>query len=137
MRYTSKKAVGNATGNMARTYLLLKSITYPNHASTQFTYGKAISIENDAGGIITHFALTMKTDVTDGAEYNRAEYGYRLDSGAANSNGRYIEYAEVKNHHDILENHQFDWEGQLAKKEVRHQNAFLSKSVYKYKNNQL
>jgi RHS repeat-associated protein len=134
MSYASKKVAGNTTANMTRNYLLLKSVTYPNHASTQFTYGREISIENDAGGKITHFALTMKMDIADGTEYNRGEYYYRLDSGAAYSNGKYIEYAEVKNHQDILETHQFDREGQLIKKEVRHQEALISKSVYKYSN---
>ncbi len=136
MSYASKKAVGNTTGNKDRNYLLLKGITYPNQASTQFTYGREISIVNDAGGKLTHFALTMKTDIADGVEYNRAEYRYRLDSGTSYEygNGRYIEYAEVKHHQDVLETHQFDREGQLIKKEVRHQEALISKSVYKYSN---
>lgn len=136
MTYASKKVVGNATGNMARNYLLLKSVTYPNHASTQFTYGKEISIENDAGGKVTHFALTLKKDIADGIEYNLVEYRYRLDSRATYeySSGEYIEYAEVKNHQDIVETHQFDREGQLLKKEVQHQNALISKSVFKYSN---
>ncbi|MDR7811501.1 RHS repeat domain-containing protein [Lacrimispora sp.] len=134
MSYASKKVAGNTTANMTRKYLLLKSVTYPSHASTQFTYGREIGIESEAGGKITHFALTMKVDTADGAEYNRGEYNYRLDSGATNSNGKYIEYAEVKHHHDILETHQFDGEGQLIKKEVRHQNALISRGVYKYSN---
>lgn len=136
MSYASKKAVGNTTGNKERNYLLLKSVTYPNHASTQFTYGREISIVNDAGGKLTHFALTMKKDIADGAEYNRAEYRYRLESGASYEygNGKYVEYAEVKHHQDILETHQFDREGQLIKKEVRHQETLISKSIYKYSN---
>lgn len=136
MSYASKKAAGNTTGNKERNYLLLKSVTYPNHASTQFTYGREISIVNDAGGKLTHFALTMKRDIADGAEYNRAEYRYRLESGTSYEygNGKYIEYAEVKNHQDILETHQFDREGQLLKKEVRYQEVLFSKSVYKYSN---
>ncbi len=136
MSYASKKAVGNTTGNKERKYLLLKSITYPNYASTEFTYGRKISIVNSAGGKLTHFALTMKQDIADGAEYNRAEYRYRLDSGTSYEygNGNYIEYAEVKNHQDILENHQFDQEGHLQKKEVRNQEALISKNVYKYSN---
>ena len=136
MTYASKKAVGYSTGNMARSYLLLKSVTYPNHASTQFTYGKKINIKNDAGGKVTHFALTLKKDIADGNEYNLVEYRYRLDSRATYeySSGEYIEYAEVKNHQDIVETHEFDRKGQLLKKEVRHQNALISKSVYKYSN---
>ena len=136
MSYASKKAVGNTTGNRVRNYLLLKSVTYPNLASTQLTYGREISIVNDAGGKLTHFALTMKKDLAEGSEYNRAEYRYRLDSGVSYEygNGTYIEYAEVKHRQDILETHQFDGEGQLINKEVRYQNALISKGVYQYSN---
>lgn len=136
MTYASRKAAGNATGNMARKYLLLKSVTYPNHASTQFTYGKEIRIENDAGGKVTHFALTLKKDIADGIEYNLVEYNYRLDSRATYeySNGQYIEYAKVKKHQDIVETHEFDREGQLLTKEVRQQEALISRSIYKYSN---
>lgn len=132
MRYTSKKVVGNANRSRVRKYLLLKSITYPNNTSTQFAYDREIGIESNSGRKITHFALTMKVDISDGAEYNRIEYSYRLDSGTSSRDGNYIKYAEVKHHQDILENHQFDWEGLLIKKEVLHQNSLISKSVYTY-----
>ncbi|WP_143320250.1 RHS repeat-associated core domain-containing protein [Clostridium sp. HBUAS56010] len=136
MRYASKKTMGYNTGDKERKFMLLKSITYPNNASTQLIYGKKISIVNDAGGILTHFALTTKKDTSDGTEYNLAEYRYRLESRTSydSGNGEYIEYAEVKHHQDILENHQFDREGKLLKKEIRHQNALISKGVYKYNN---
>ncbi len=126
MRYASKKELGYISGNKERKYLLLESVTYPNHASTQFIYGKEIIIENDAGRRITHFPLTMKKDIVDGVEYNRGEYDYRV--------GGYIQYAEVKKHQDILETHKFDREGQLLQKEVRQQEALVSKSVYTYNN---
>lgn len=136
MSYASKKAVGNTTGNKDCNYLLLKSITYPNQAATQFAYGREISIINDVGGKLTHFALTMKKDIADGAEYNRAEYKYRLESGVSYEygNGEYIEYVEVKQHQDIQENYQFDRKGQLIKKEVRHQDSLISISDYTYSN---
>lgn len=106
MSYASKEVAGNTTANMPRKYLLLKSVTYPNHASTQFTYGRKIGIESEAGGIITHFVLTMKVDIFNGAEYNRGEYKYTLDSGVDSSKGKYIKFAEVTNHQDIEETHQ-------------------------------
>ncbi len=136
MCYASKKAAGYITGNKTCKYLLLKNVTYPNNASTQFTYDKEIIIENTAGRKITHFALTMKKDIVNGVEYNRGEYKYRLESRPTYefSKGEYIEYAEVKNHQDILETHKFDREGQLLQKEVQHQEALISKSVYKYSN---
>lgn len=97
MSYASKKAVGFTSENRARNYLLLGSIIYPNQASTHFTYGKIINIENDAGGKITHFALTMKKDIADGNVYNLSEYDYKLDTEYTydHSNGNYIEYVDV------------------------------------------
>ncbi|SET91941.1 RHS repeat domain-containing protein [Lacrimispora sphenoides] len=134
MSYASKEVAGNTTANMPRKYLLLKSVTYPNHASTQFTYGRKIGIESEAGGIITHFVLTMKVDIFNGAEYNRGEYKYTLDSGVDSSKGKYIKFAEVTNHQDIEETHQFNSEGQLKKKEIRHQESLISTSDYTYSN---
>ena len=133
MKCASPEVAGNNTKTQARKYLLLKNVTYPNYSSTQFTYDRNISIENNAGGHITHFALTMKRDIVDGVEYNRGEYRYTLEPESA-SDGEYIKFAEVTNHQDILENHQFDKEGQLLIKEVRHQNSLISKGVYKYNN---
>ncbi|WP_313347264.1 RHS repeat-associated core domain-containing protein [Lacrimispora sp.] len=133
MKCASPAVAGNNTKTQTRSYMLLKNVTYPNYASTQFSYDRDISIENDVGGQITHFALTMKRDIVDGTEYNRGEYKYTLDSGSANS-GEYIEYAEVKTHQDIIETHQFDSEGLLLKKEVQQQNSLISKSTYKYSN---
>ena len=133
MKCASPEVAGNNTKTQERKYLLLKSVTYPNYASTQFTYDRNISIENDTGGQITHFALTMKRDIVDGAEYSRGEYKYTLDSESAGI-GEYIKYTEVTNHQDILENHQFNKEGQLLIKEVRHQKSLISKGVYKYSN---
>ncbi|RFZ75929.1 hypothetical protein DS742_26420 [Lacrimispora amygdalina] len=133
MKCASPDVAGNNTKTQARKYLLLKNVTYPNYSSTQFTYDRNISIENNAGGHITHFALTMKRDIVDGVEYNRGEYRYTLEPESA-SNGEYIKYAEVTNHQDILEKHQFNKEGQLLIKEVRHQNSLISKGVYKYSN---
>ena len=136
MSYASKKAMGYSTGTKPRGYLLLNSITYPNQASTQFTYGKEIIIENDAGGRMSHFALTMKKDIANGVEYNRGEYNYKFYSKPTYEyiNGEFIEYAEVKNRQDIVETHQFDYNGQLIKKEIRHQNALISRSIYTYQN---
>lgn len=136
MSYASKKIVGYTAGTKPRNYLLLQSITYPNQASTQFTYGKQIVIKNDAGGGISHFVLTMKRDVANGVEYNRGEYNYRLYPSPTyrDVSGEYIQYAEVKNRQDIVETHHFDWYGQLLEKEVRHQNSLISRSVYKYQN---
>nr|WP_314466497.1 RHS repeat-associated core domain-containing protein [uncultured Clostridium sp.] len=133
MKCASPEVAGNNTKTQARKYLMLKSVTYPNYTSTQFTYDRNISIENNAGGQITHFALTMKRDIVDGVEYNRGEYKYTLEPESA-SNGEYIKYAEVTNHQDILETHQFNKEGQLLIKEVRHQKSLISKGVYKYSN---
>jgi RHS repeat-associated protein len=135
MRYSTKKAAGHTTEIRPRRYLLLESITYPNQASTQFTYGKIFYIINDYGGRMTHFGLTMKKDVANGAIYNQSEYDYKLDSGHTYDtiNGYYINYADVKHHQDILETHQFDSDGLLVKKEVRHQNLLISKSVYEYR----
>lgn len=133
MKCASPEVAGNNTKTQARKYLLLKSVTYPNYSSTQFTYDRSISIENNAGGHITHFALTMKRDIFNGVEYNRGEYKYTLEPESG-SNGKYIKYAEVTNHQDILENHQFNKEGQLLVKEVRHQKSLISKSVYRYNN---
>ena len=133
MKCASPSVAGNNTKTQTRRYMLLKNVTYPNYASTQFIYDRDISIENDVGGQITHFALTMKRDIVNGTEYNRGEYKYTLDSGSANS-GEYIEYAEVKTHQDIIETHRFDNEGLLLKKEVRHHNSLISKSTYKYSN---
>lgn len=136
MRYSSKKASEYTTDNRARSYLLLESITYPNQASTQLTYDRVFNIINEAGGRITHFGLSMKKDIADGNVYNQCEYDYKLDSGHTydHSNGEYITYADVKHHQDILETHQFDSYGQLIKKEVRHLNSLISKSIYKYSN---
>ena len=133
MKCASPGVAGNNTKTQARKYLLLKNVTYPNNSSTQFTYDRSIGIENNAGGYITHFALTMKRDIFDGIEYNRGEYKYTLEPESA-SNGEYIKYAEVTNHQDILENHQFNKEGQLIVKEVRHQKSLISKGVYRYNN---
>ncbi|WP_312502282.1 RHS repeat-associated core domain-containing protein [Lacrimispora sp.] len=132
MKCASDGRVGNNTGTQPRKYLLLRSVTYPNHASTQFTYDREISIENDAGGYITHSALTMKKDIVDGAEYNQGVYIYTLDSEL--QNGKYIEYAKVTNHQDIVETHRFDSEGQLKKKEVKHHDNLISMSDYTYNN---
>jgi RHS repeat-associated protein len=136
MRYSSKKASEYTTENRARSYLLLESITYPNQACTQLTYDRVFNIINEAGGRITHFGLSMKKDIADGTVYNQCEYDYKLDSGHTydHSNGEYITYADVRHHQDILETHQFDSYGQLIKKEVRHQNSLISKSVYNYSN---
>ncbi len=132
MKCASDGRVGNNTVTQPRKYLLLRSVTYPNHASTQFTYDREISIENDAGGYITHSALTMKKDIVDGAEYNQGVYNYTLDSEL--QNGKYIEYAKVTNHQDIVETHRFDSEGQLKKKEVKHHDNLISMSDYTYNN---
>ncbi|GEM_PF-6734599 len=48
MCYASWQIAGNVTGNEKRNDLLLESVTYPNHASTQFAYERKISIENTA-----------------------------------------------------------------------------------------
>lgn len=132
MKCASSGVVGNDPGTQDCEYLLLKSVTYPNHASTQFTYGRKISINNSTGGYIDHFALTMKKDIVDGAEYNKGEYNYTLDSEL--QNGKYIEYANVTNHQDIVETHRFDSEGQLKKKEVKHDDNLISMSDYTYNN---
>ncbi|WP_312433413.1 RHS repeat-associated core domain-containing protein [Lacrimispora sp.] len=133
MKCAASGVVGNDPGTQDREYLLLKSVTYPNHASTQFTYDRKISINNSTGGYIDHFALTMKKDIVDGAEYNQGVYDYTLDSGSA-SNGKYIKFAEVTNHQDIEETHQFNSEGQLKRKEIRHQESLISTSDYTYSN---
>ncbi len=133
MKCAAPSVAGNNTKTRERRYLLLESVTYPNYSSTQFSYDRNISIENNVGGHISHFALTMKRDIVDGVEYNRGEYRYTLEPESA-SNGEYIKYAEVTNHHDILEKHQFNKEGQLLIKEVRHLNSLISKGVYKYNN---
>ena len=133
MKCASPDVAGNNTKTQERKYLLLESVTYPNYTSTQFTYNRTIRIENNAGGYISHFALTMKRDIVDGVEYNRGEYRYTLEPESA-SNGEYIKYAEVTNHQDILENHQFNKKGQLLSKEVRHQKSLISKGIYKYSN---
>lgn len=133
MKCASPEVAGNNTKTRARKYLLLKNVTYPNYSSTQFSYDRNISIENNVGGHITHFAMTMKRDIVDGVEYNRGEYKYTLEPEFA-SNGEYIKYAEVTNHQDILETHQFNKEGQLLIKEVRHQKSLISKGVYRYIN---
>ncbi|MFW6678314.1 RHS repeat-associated core domain-containing protein [Lacrimispora sp. AGF001] len=133
MKCASPGVAGNNTKTQARKYLLLKNVTYPNNSFTQFTYDRSISIENNAGGYITHFALTMKRDIFEEVEYNRGEYKYTLEPEYA-SNGEYIKYAEVTNHQDILENHQFNKEGQLLVKEVRLQKSLISKGVYRYNN---
>ncbi len=132
MKCASSGVVGNNPGTQDREYLLLKSVTYPNHASTQFTYDRNISINNSTGGYIDHFALTMKKDIVDGAEYNLGKYEYTLDSKL--QNGKYIEYAKVTNHQDILETHKFDREGLLKNKEVKHHEALISMSDYTYSN---
>lgn len=133
MKCASPGVAGNNTKTQARKYLLLKNVTYPNNSFTQFTYDRSISIENNAGGYITHFALTMKRDIFDGVEYNRGEYKYTLEPESV-SNGEYIKFAEVTNHQDILENYQFNKEGKLLIKEVRHQKTLISKGVYQYSN---
>ena len=133
MKCASPSVAGNNTKTQERRYLLLESVTYPNYSSTQFSYDRNISIENNVGGHITHFALTMKRDIVDGVEYNRGEYRYTLEPESAD-NGEYIKYAEVTNHQDILEKHLFNKEGHLLIKEVRHQNALISKGVYQYNN---
>jgi RHS repeat-associated protein len=134
MKYCSKSKLWGDPRTEARHYLLLKSITYPNHATTQFIYGKEISIENDAGGRITNFVLTMKRDVVGDTEYNRREYDYTLDTGVNRTLGEYIQYAEVTNRPDILEKHEFDQFGQLSTKEVKHQEILVSRSKYTYSN---
>ncbi len=132
MKCASSGVVGNDPGTQDCEYLLLKSVTYPNHASTQFTYGRKISINNSTGGYIDHFALTMKKEIVDGAEYNKGEYNFTLDSEL--QNGKYIEYAEVTNHQDIHETHKFYSDGQLDIKEVKHHDNLISKSDYTYSN---
>lgn len=136
MRYSSKKAAGYTTENRPRSYLLLESITYPNQASTHFTYGKVFYIINDFGGKLAHFGLTTKKDIANEVIYNQSEYDYKLDSGHTydTSNGYYITYADVKHHKDVQETHQFNSDGLLIKKEIRHQSSLISKSVYKYSN---
>ncbi|SET98389.1 RHS repeat-associated core domain-containing protein [Lacrimispora sphenoides] len=132
MKCASSGVIGNDPGTQYREYLLLKSVTYPNHASTQFTYDRKISINNSTGGYIDHFALTMKKDIADGAEYNKGEYNYTLDSEL--QNGKYIEYAKVTNHQDIVETYKFYSDGQLDIKEVKDHNNLISKSDYTYSN---
>ncbi|KEZ91078.1 RHS repeat-associated core domain-containing protein [Lacrimispora celerecrescens] len=133
MKCASSGVVGNNPETQKREYLLLKSVTYPNHASTQFTYDRKISINNSTGGYIDHFALTMKKDIVDGAEYNQGVYDYTLDSGSA-SNGKYIEYAKVTNHQNIHETHKFYSDGLLDIKEVKDHDNLISKSDYTYSN---
>jgi len=132
MKCASSGVVGNNPETQDREYLLLKSVTYPNHASTHFTYDRKIRINNSTGGYIDHFALTMKKEIVDGAEYNKGEYNFKLDSEL--QNGKYIEYAEVTNHHDIHETHKFYSDGQLDIKEVKHHDNLISKSDYTYSN---
>lgn len=132
MKCASSGVVGNNPETQDREYLLLKSVTYPNHASTHFTYDRKIRINNSTGGYIDHFALTMKKEIVDGAEYNKGEYNFTLDSEL--QNGKYIEYAEVTNHQDIHETHKFYSDGQLDIKEVKHHDNLISKSDYTYSN---
>jgi RHS repeat-associated protein len=132
MKCASEGRVGNNPGTQKRMYLLLKSVTYPNLASTQFTYDRKISINNNTGGYIDHFALTTKKDIVDGTEYNKGEYNYTLDSEL--QNGKYIEYAEVTNHQDIVETHKFYSDGLLDIKEVKDHDNLISKSDYTYSN---
>ena len=70
MCYASERAAGNDPGTLPRRYLLLKDITYPNKASTQFTYGRQLQINNHAEGYITYYVLTMKKEKADGLEHN-------------------------------------------------------------------
>jgi len=132
MKCASSGVVGNNPETQDREYLLLKSVTYPNHASTHFTYDRKIRINNSTGGYIDHFALTMKKEIVDGAEYNKGEYNFKLDSEL--QNGKYIKYAEVTNHQDIHETHKFYSDGQLDIKEVKHHDNLISKSDYTYSN---
>ena len=132
MKCASSGVVGNNPETQDREYLLLKSVTYPNHASTHFTYDRKVRINNSTGGYIDHFALTMKKEIVDGAEYNKGEYNFTLDSEL--QNGKYIEYAEVTNHQDIHETHKFYSDGQLDIKEVKHHDNLISKSDYIYSN---
>lgn len=132
MKCASSGVVGNNPETQDREYLLLKSVTYPNHSSTHFTYDRKIRINNSTGGYIDHFALTMKKEIVDGAEYNKGEYNFTLDSEL--QNGKYIEYAEVTNHQDIHETHKFNSDGQLDIKEVKHHDNLISKSDYTYSN---
>ena len=129
MKCAADGVVGNNTKTQDREYLLLKEVTYPNDTSTQFTYGSTIRINNNKGGYIDHFALTMKKDIVGKVEYNLGEYEYTLDS-----EGKYIKSAKVTNHQDIQENHKFDGEGLLSEKEVKYQETLISTSDYTYSN---
>ncbi len=115
------------TKEQNRPYMLLKSITYPNGGSTQFTYGESLKVENDAKGYITHYPVTMKCDMVGTQKYNWSTYYY-----SRSSTGKYLNQTKVTSHDDITEVHHFSSSGLLNKKEVRHMDICISKSTYKY-----
>ena len=131
MRYSSKKGVGVSTIAATRRYLFLENITYPDNTLTQFKYDESFIIGNEAGGQIQHYAVSMREDLVGNDKYNQAEYSYVL--GTTSGYSSHIERAVVKRPRNIEETYRFNTQGLLLEKEIRHQNALISNSVYQYK----
>ncbi|MGL5437830.1 MAG: RHS repeat-associated core domain-containing protein [Lachnospiraceae bacterium] len=110
-----------------RKYMLLRDITYPDGALTHLEYEQKITIKNDNGGRVDHYAVTSKKDMVAGTEYNKAEYCYYLSSS-----NTYISKAKVTTHQDITEIYQFRYDGKMTSKEVLHQNLRIAGSKYTY-----
>lgn len=122
-----QKSYGSEAGIKDCYYLLLKTITYPGGASTQFEYGTAHNIKTANGGLLRYFPLQKRKDVVGQAEYNLAEYSYQNAE-----DGDYIEYATVTTHQEIKEVHKFIKEGWLVSKEVKDKDKLISKSEHNY-----
>ena len=143
MRYAFLEDKSDPTCTEVCRYMLLKSITYPDKASTEFEYGERYTLQNDIGGRKSYFALTLKKDMFGSDTYNETKYSYKFgtthdwfdyEGEVKTIWNTHIQYAYVEKHQDVEETYQFNKQGLLMEKNIQHQTSTVLVSKYTYKN---
>lgn len=143
MRYAFLEDKSDPTCTEVCRYMLLMSITYPDKASTEFEYGESYTLQNDIGGRKSYFALALKKDMFGSDTYNETKYSYEFGTahdwfdyeGEVETRwNTHIQYAYVEKHQDVKETYQFNKQGLLLEKKIRHKTSTVLVSKYTYKN---
>lgn len=123
------------SGGVSFPGLLLKTITHPTGAATEYEYGlgaigQSLTLKlNSQGGLQRFYPLLSRKDVANGAVYNTVDYAYTL----AESNGvGYIGHTQVTRMNGVVEKHTFSDKGLLTEKETRHHGALVFSGSYTY-----
>ena len=123
------------TSNVEFPFLLLRRITHPTGALTEYEYGVMqsgavnpirLSI-NNLGGFRQYFPVRARKDISGGTDHYPVSYTYSLAA-----NNEYIRQANTQKLFNVNEQHIFNDQGLLINMETRHSNALVFSSAYGY-----